>query len=375
MTRSDGVLRALRFESVEHVPVVGGFVRHPEFLAAAAGVTLEQFWSSPRQVAISAFRNLGVDVILALILPNRHSATGSQVEPHQQAEFQSPEDVRDYAAALPSPEAVAAEFNKTASITQYVKEVIEGQEQCGDVLWIPNGVHRNCVAFDYGGRFGYENYVMALTLYPDVMERLFAHDAERAFLTNCAVAEATLRHNLVPIVWTGSDACDNRGPFVRREIMARIYFPHLQRALKPLREAGLTIIWHSDGYITPIARDLLQAGVDGFQGLQEKIECRVDVSDLDGLRTLSGRRPVFVGSISSTVTMPFGTPLDVREEVNRWRDLAVMRGGGVLLNFSSSLGPEVPKANIDTFYEEARRFTLRSAPKVKAERAGGVREI
>jgi len=367
MTPRERVLGALLFEPVDRVPVVGGFVRHPEFLAASAGVAVEHFWSAPRRTAISAFRSLGVDVILALILPNRDSATGSQVEYRHQTEFQSPEDVRDYVAALPAPSAIVVELDTTAITTQYAKDVSERQRDCGDALWIPNGVHSYCVVFDHCGRFGYENYVMALTLYPEVMERLFAHDAERAFLTNCAVAQATAEHNLVPVVWTGTDACDNRGPFVRAEIMDEIYFPHLKRALSPLREAGITIIWHADGYITPIAAALLDAGVDGFQGLQEKIDTKIDVSELDALRTLDGRHPVFVGSISSTTTMPFGTPDDVREDVNRWREFSASRGGGVLLNFSSSLGPEVPSANIEAFYEEANKpfqATLDSAPEL-----------
>lgn len=354
MTRKERVLRALHFEPVDRVPVVGGFVRHPRFLADTAGVTLDQFWAAPRQTAIAAFKRLGVDVILALILPDRHSAAGAQVEHHRQDEFQTPEEVRDHVASLPAPGQVSAAFDMDSARSEYVREVTEGQRECGDVLWVPNGIHRNCAVFDYSWLFGYENYVMALTLYPKAMEQLFAADAERAFLTNRAVAEVTSKHDLVPIVWTGSDACDNRGPFVNPRIMEKIYFPHLCHALSPLREAGITILWHSDGYITPIAPALLRAGVDGFQGLQEKIETRVDVAELDGQRTLAGRRPVFVGSVSATVTMPFGTAADVRAEVDRWRKFAVSRGGGVLLNFSSSLGPEVPPENIQAFYEANR---------------------
>lgn len=355
MTRKDRVIRALRYEAVDRMPVAGGFVRHPAFLADAAGVTVEKFREAPRQTAISAFKHLGVDAIIGLILPDPASATCSQFEHQKQDAFQSPEQVRDYAAALPPPEEASAAFDADAVAAQYLQTVSGGQAECGDVLWLPNGIHLNCVVFDHCQRFGYENYVMALTLYPEVMERLFAYDAERAFLTNRAVADVTRKHNLIPVVWTGSDSCDNRGPFIKPELMDEIYFPHLRRALSPLREAGITIIWHSDGYITPIAASLLSAGVDGFQGLQEQIETRVAIADLDALRTGSGHRPVFVGSVSSTATLPFGTARDVRSEVTRWREFAAARGGGVLLNFSSSLGPEVPKENIFAFYEESLR--------------------
>jgi hypothetical protein len=51
--------------------------------------------------------------------------------------------------------------------------------------------------------------------------------------------------------------------------------------------------------------------------------------------------------------MPFGSPEDVRTDVRRCRALAQAQGGGWLMNFSSSLGPEVPTENIRTFFEEA----------------------
>lgn len=353
LTCRERVLQALEFRSGEDVPVVGGFIRHPAFLADTAGVSVETFWASPRHTAIAAFRRLGVDVIVGLILPDRQSATGSQVDYRQQSDFDSPEAVRDHVLALPSAAEVAAGFDREAARVAYLDEVKQGQADCGDILWVPGGIHRNCPIFDHCLRFGYENYLMALTLYPDAMEALFASDAERAYLTNCVVAEATAKHQLPPIVWTGTDACDNLGPFVDADIMRRIYFPHLKRALAPLCAAGIAVIWHSDGNIGPIAGDLLEAGVEGFQGLQEKVETRVDLSALDRLTTRRGRRPVIMGSVSSVVTMPFGTPQDVRSEVTRLRDFARQRSGGLLLNFSSSLGPEVPEGNIHAFYAAA----------------------
>ena len=100
MNRKERVLGTLQFEPVDRVPVVGGFVRHPGFLAAAAGVTVKEFWESPRTTAISAFRALGVDVIIGLILPVE-STTGGHFEQPKQDKFQSPEDVRDYVYRSP----------------------------------------------------------------------------------------------------------------------------------------------------------------------------------------------------------------------------------------------------------------------------------
>jgi uroporphyrinogen-III decarboxylase len=74
---------------------------------------------------------------------------------------------------------------------------------------------------------------------------------------------------------------------------------------------------------------------------------------LSEMKTRDGVKPIIVGSVSSTTTMPFGSTEDVRNEVRRCKKLAHERGGGWLLNFSSSLGPEVPKENIYAFYHES----------------------
>jgi len=71
LTGIERTMRALNFEETDRIPIVGGFVRHPEFLAEAAGVSVSMFWENPRKVAIEAFRRLGVDLILGLILHQR----------------------------------------------------------------------------------------------------------------------------------------------------------------------------------------------------------------------------------------------------------------------------------------------------------------
>ncbi len=350
------VLRTLEFKPTDRAPVVGGMVRHPEFLAEAAGVSLAEFWKDPRRTAIRAFRRLGADLILGLILPQPDAVSYGPLANQGQVRFHSPEDVRDYAAALPSPESVSESFDADAVREAYRRTMRNGQRACGGMLWIPSGIHTNCAVFDFAADFGNENYLMALTLYPEALDRLFARDAERAFLANRAVAEATRSDGLTPCVWTGTDICDNRGPVVDPALLEQIYFPRLRRSLEPLHEAGLTIIWHADGNIMPLAPRLLECGVDGFQGFQEKAGTPVDVEALSEMRTRRGRKPVLIGSVPTTTTLPFGTPDDVRREVARCVALARRRGGGFLLNASSSVGPEVPKENLYALFESAAAF-------------------
>jgi len=343
---------ALDFQLTDRVPVVGGFVRHPAFLAAAAGTTVDGFWAAPKEVAIRAFRNLGVDVIIGLILPSADSATGAQVGITKSSRFDSPEAMLEDIAGLPSLAELRRTFDFQKEYDAYLALYRDGQAVGDDILWIPNTFH--CVAqFQNEGYFGAENYYMALALYPEAMDRFFAVSGERAFLRNTAVAKAILDHGLPRVMWLGQDACDNRGPYIAPQTMNEIYIRHVKRSLQPLKEAGITILWHSDGNITPIVPYLLDAGVDGFQGLQETVDTKIDVAALRELKTREGRPPIIVGSVSSVTTMPFGTPADVRADVRRCQTLAATKGGGWLLNFSSSLGPEVPAENIQAFFGAA----------------------
>jgi hypothetical protein len=355
MTGRERTLRAINFEATDRTPVVGGFVRHPPFLAGAAGTSVEAFWDDPRSVAIRAFRRLGVDVIIGLILPEQNSAAGAQVEHGKPSRFDSPEAMLEDIARLPTLAELRRGFAFQWHYDDYLRRYRDGQAAIGDdILWLPN-TFDSVASFQNEHYFGAENYYMALALYPEAMNRFFEHSGEQAFPRNTAVAKAMVEHDLPRVMWMGQDACDNRGPYIAPATMNEIYLRHVKHSLEPLKEIGVKILWHSDGNIMPIVPYLLDAGVDGFQGLQETIETRIDVSALRRLKTRAGLPPVIIGSVSSVSTMPFGTPDDVRADVRRCRDLAQAQGGGWLLNFSSSLGPEVPPENIRTFFEEGIR--------------------
>jgi hypothetical protein len=360
-TGKERVLRAMEFKPTDRVPVAGGFVRHPDFLAGTAGVTIEEFWDDPRGVATRAFRKLGVDCVIGLILPSPGSPIGAEVEHRSQDRFDSPEAVVEAIDELPSLEELHREFDIEGEYETYLRTYREGEEVIGDdILWLPNGF-RYVAKFQNEADFGAENYYMALALYPGQMRRYFEYSGEQAFLRNTAVARAIVDHDLPRVMWLGQDACDNRGPYIDPETMNEIYIRYVRRSLEPLKDIGVRIIWHSDGNIMPIVPYLLDAGVDGFQGLQETVETRVDIAELRSMTTRADRPPVIVGSVSTITTMPFGTPEEVRAEVRRCRNLADARGGGWILNFSSSVGPEVPAENLRAFFDAAHRHSHSSS--------------
>jgi uroporphyrinogen decarboxylase len=200
--------------------------------------------------------------------------------------------------------------------------------------------------------FGYESYLVAQALYPDELELLFAAAAAEAEARNRAIAATIRDRGLIPLVYLGEDICGNQGPLVSPGLLRGTYFPHLRRSLAPLVDAGIHILWHSDGDLNPILGDLIACGADGFQGFEE--DKGMDLVPLLGSTCANGQRPFVCGSVSVSTTM-YGTPEAVRDDVRRMEAIAAARGGGVILSASSTIMEDTPVANIAALYACGRR--------------------
>ncbi|HIE52572.1 MAG TPA: uroporphyrinogen-III decarboxylase, partial [Armatimonadetes bacterium] len=82
-----------------------------------------------------------------------------------------------------------------------------------------------------------------------------------------------------------------------------------------------------------------------------------EMDDTARLKREFGDRVCFWGAIDTHRVLPFGTPEEVRAEVQRRiNDLAV--DGGYVLNAVHNLQPEVPVENILALYEAGRETPL-----------------
>ena len=196
-------------------------------------------------------------------------------------------------------------------------------------------------------RYGYANYFMAYALFPELMERCFRLEADVAEVHNRVAARAIVEGGLPPLVRLDHDMADSSGTLVDIKSLDRIWFPHFARAIRPLLDAGVRLIWHCDGNLMAMVPRMLECGLGGFQGFQyedgmeyERI-CRMKTRDGDDLFIIAG--------VSVTTTLPHGTPADVRAQLN-W---LVEKGPrvGLALGASSSIAPGVPRENLQALIE------------------------
>jgi hypothetical protein len=341
----------------------GGWCENARFLEQASGIRLKygftiNEWENPMRAALKAFKNVGVDVISGIQLPKPpemmsdprglYGYMGWEVSSTVERGY-TPEKVVSYVESLPEPEDVRADFDFERRFLIYVNKMKRAQEECGDdVLWLSGA---STVTFDGNFRlFGYKPFIIMCMRYRDAAKRLNAYYAEVARCENEVIAQAMKEEDIAPFCFTGTDICYSHGPMISPRVLEEIYFPYVKYAFEPLKRAGVKIIWHSDGYITPILNDLIDAGVDGFQGFQEKYG--VDFAALTRMKSKSGEPLLLIGSIQVSTTLRFGTVETVKKDVERCIDLAVegRGGGGYVLGTDTNIGPDVPPENIFAMY-------------------------
>ncbi len=136
----------------------------------------------------------------------------------------------------------------------------------------------------------------------------------------------------------GDDLGCQSGTLVSPAQFHGLILPRIARLFKVFKEAGLPMIMHSCGDITPFIPDLLDVGLDMLEPVQPCM-------DLDALKRDFGDRLSLWGGIDTQQLLPYGTPDEVRAEARRViRTLG--RGGRYMIAPSQEIMADVPLANI-----------------------------
>jgi hypothetical protein len=255
----------------------------------------------------------------------------------------SPEAVVEHLERFAFPRLLkAAEgFDEEVRVRQIIAQEEQLQERLGPTILKSGYGFIAFPGFAYG-TYGYEHYFGAYALYPEVLERHFRLQANAILPNNRAAARAFVEGKLPPLYRLDHDMADSRGTLVRPETLDRIWFPHFARCLEPVLRTGIKLIWHCDGNLMAMVPRLLDAGIRGFQGFQ--YEDGMDYERICAMPTRDGEELLIIAGSSVTRTLPFGTPAEVRREL----DWLVAKGPrtGLLLGCSSSIAPGVPWENM-----------------------------
>jgi uroporphyrinogen decarboxylase len=147
-------------------------------------------------------------------------------------------------------------------------------------------------------------------------------------------------------IMTTDDYSDNRGPIMGPERFREYILPGLIRQAEAIHARGGVFIKHTDGNVWGILDMLVDAGIDGWHGIQPSIGM-----DLRILKERYGERLCFFGGVNCE-TLVAGTPEEARAEV-RYAIRHAAPGGGLVVTSGNVLQPGTRLEN----YLAARQST------------------
>ena len=335
-------------EQADRPPIMGGWLAAPDHIQTLTGCTEDEYWDDPFAWGVKAEQTLGSDGVIDIFAPvTRGDFRVVDGRIMEERDNMPMEDVVADVQSLPTCEEQLAEFDEEASYTKFIADYQAKQVQLGDLVYCPSDWDLIPKAIP-GWEYGYENAMLLIGMYPELARKFIDYGMGKG-RKNAILRARAIREGILPkAIFTGEDLCDQRGPMVSPKFLRKEYFPKVEWVFEPLMEVGAKVVWHCDGNYTRIIDDVLATGVGGLQGFQK--ECDMDLEWIVEKRASNGDPLIIYGPMSVTRTLPYGTPKDVKAEVE-WA-MNVCRDKAALVYFTSNtLVPDIPLDNIKMLWD------------------------
>lgn len=339
---------AFNLENPDRPPILGGWLAAPNHIQTITGCSEDEYWDDPFSWGVNAEQILGSDGVIDIFEPvtrGEFRIVDGQIM--EERDHMTMEVVLANIESLPTSEEQLDTFDEDAAYIEFIAEYQTNQAQLGDLVYCPADWYLIPKVIP-GWEYGYENAMLVIGMYPDHARKFIDYGVGLGRQHSILRARA-IREGILPrAVFTGEDLCDQRGPMVSPNFLRQEYFPKVEYVFEPLLEAGARIVWHCDGNYTKLLEDVLSVGVNGLQGFQR--ECNMDLEWIVNKRACNGDPLLIYGPMSVTKTLPFGTPHDVRSEVE-WAMNTCRDKASLVFFTSNTLTPDIPLENIQTLWQ------------------------
>ncbi|MCC7447966.1 MAG: hypothetical protein IT324_11145 [Anaerolineae bacterium] len=199
-------------------------------------------------------------------------------------------------------------------------------------------------------RYPFESMLFWMAENPDLIARIIEVETKYTI----AISEILLDAGCDAVLPT-SDLAGNSGPFMSPRMFRRFIFPWLKAECDAVHAKGKYLIKHTDGNLWPVLDMMIEAGIDGWQGIQPKIGMT-----LPALQERYGGKLCFWGGVDMD-TLVVGTEADVADEVRVAFDSAP-REGGLVLTVGNSVMVGVQYRNYMAMMRAARIYNPYQQP-------------
>ncbi|HEY3377820.1 MAG TPA: hypothetical protein VGL77_10040, partial [Armatimonadota bacterium] len=235
MTAKERILRHLAGEPVDRIPMIGGWSLGVHNLAALGGVSVDEYLRDPTHYVVQANRRQGLDGMMSsFVTPTEVDAIRAGSLQEESFAEVAPEALLAAADAIPETAAALLQqrFDRVAVEAEY-RALIENSLSTFDDLAMLLTYWGAPSNFSLYFTYGYVAFLTAVALYPDAVGRIYWADGILSRARNEIMVALMREYDLIPLVFTGDDICNNAGPMVQPAFLREYYWPHTQYALEP----------------------------------------------------------------------------------------------------------------------------------------------
>ena len=152
----------------------------------------------------------------------------------------------------------------------------------------------------------------------------------------------------MPIFKTSDDYATQRGMMFSPDHWRKLFKPGLAKQFEVAKDLGMLIMIHACGDIHEILPEMVDAGLD----ILEPTQAHLPGMEPGRLKRELGDRLTFFGAISTQKVLPYGSPQDVKSEVEE-RIRVLGDGGGYIVSPDHTVLDDVPPENVIALYQAA----------------------
>ncbi|MBS7657176.1 methyltransferase [Candidatus Bathyarchaeota archaeon] len=222
-----------------------------------------------------------------------------------------------------------------------------GGTSFGDIALVP-GLH---IKHPKGVR-GVKEWYMCHVRRPDFILKVFERQCEVA-LDNLEKIWKVVGDKVSAVFISGTDFGTQKGPAMSNATYRKLYMPFHKQVNDWVHEhtSWKTFI-HSCGSVESLIDDFIEAGFD----ILNPVQTSAANMDPKMLKAKYGDKIVFWGGgVDTQNTLPFGTPEQVKRDVQQRMRIFAPKGGYVF-NTIHNVQPRIPVENVLAMYEAVREF-------------------
>ncbi|HBG28038.1 MAG: hypothetical protein A2Y10_17580 [Planctomycetes bacterium GWF2_41_51] len=197
---------------------------------------------------------------------------------------------------------------------------------------------------------GFEQALMDLVLNPQLADAIL--DKIEQCQTKMMKRFFDQAADYLDLCFISDDMGTQNGLLISQDLWQRFFKDRITRWCELIHSYGIKVFYHTDGASEPLIGPLIEAGIDVLNPIQHICPGM----EMDQLKNKYGNSVIFHGGVDNQSVLPFGTPADVRKEVQNCIETLGHEQKGYICCSCHNVQAGTPIENILTMIETVKKI-------------------